>query len=147
MTIHQRSAWFFVALALLCGCDNSRALQVSNDLFAELNSYPVPEGSSLAVTDRFANYSRATATAEFKSRSEWGVVKMFYRRELEMRGWKYLGETLNREWGHDRGGRSVQFCRRGITAELERASSANPDWDYSLTLIWTGDDVNCRSRN
>jgi hypothetical protein len=133
------------ALCLYGGCDNNRALQVSEELPVEIHSYPAPEGSSLIVEDHFSNFRRATATAEFKSKLEWTVVRAFYRRELEARGWLYLGETVNREWGVDRGDRSAKFCRRGIEAELERGSSANHDWDYSLTLIWTGDEVRCHT--
>jgi hypothetical protein len=110
---------------------------MSQVLFQELTSLPVPPSAELIVEEKFVNWGRATASADFSTRSSWDDIRSFYRRELPKRGWKLAGTRIDRDWGRDYGAREEVYCRGGLEAELEWGGRNVKSRTYALTLVWT----------
>ena len=123
---------FFGAIAYDVVANGPRAQQVATQLEHNLETVPVPTGTSKTGHHEGVKPRNVVVGNTFKTPLQRSAVVEHYAHALQQLGWAACGEVPRSNGGSD-----SRFCKNKLVAHVEWAP--NSDWDYALDLTWEGD--------
>jgi hypothetical protein len=80
---------------------------------------------------------QALVGAEYATTAPDEVVRQFYDQALRENAWKPLSKKTLTDWGADRGGYVMDYCKESLKASLQYAGPKSaPGWTYSFSVSW-----------
>lgn len=97
---------------------------------------PLPQATLIELSSNNKD-RQALVSAKYSSEKAYAEIRTFYIEEAKEKGWIFLNEKKEHDWGQDLGGKAMYF-RKGenILAIQYAGEKADYGWNVAVSLSW-----------